>query len=196
MLTLNDVLNLPGETDTNLVSTSDNLTCGLTIHDFSCAEFDVPSATRLEEFFRVDANHSLSMDVCNFFENPFHIKYHFHSSVLRMPVIMNRLMFTVEEPIADLRVIERCYFRGEEFASYSWEFPDPCFPNETYMWDQRYTRSIALDALEDQMIAHPWQVTMDSFVVADNRLIRHTKASFKYSAEVNAPSNECPVRQS
>lgn len=192
--TLDDVLAMDGRAKDYLTTHSDDF-IGLNIREFSCGEYFESTNERYEFFRCSDSDFDFDAIVAaprapeHSLGNPNHVSYQFHPSVLRMPVIRNRWVFTVEKPdFGDLTILERFFFRDREFASYEFKLPatESWLEGDAHVWDQTYRRSAKLDELEADMIANPWETRSDTFVFCDRRLIKHAKASYSYKSKVSS----------
>mmetsp|Transcript_37288 Transcript_37288/g.116604 ORF Transcript_37288/g.116604 Transcript_37288/m.116604 type:complete len:234 (-) Transcript_37288:585-1286(-) len=114
------------------------------------------------------------------------IRYNFSEDVLRMPVISTSLVFSVGgREIDNFRMIERHYFRDQLVKSYDFTFGF-CIPGSTNEWEAVYAVPGLDESLIEDMINHPYETRSDSFYFANDTLIMHNKASYKYTKEDGA----------
>lgn len=92
------------------------------------------------------------------------INYELSEDFLRLPNISTTLVFSVgQEPLTDFRMIERHYFRDQLIKSYDFSFGF-CIPGSTNTWEAVYALPPMDNALIDDMIAHPYETSSDSFL--------------------------------
>jgi len=114
------------------------------------------------------------------------INYELSEDFLRLPKISTTLVFCVgQEPLTDFRMIERHYFRDTLIKSFDFSFGF-CIPGSTNTWEAVYCVPPMDPSLIDDMIAHPYETSSDSFYFVGGKLIMHNKAFYKYIPETNA----------
>jgi len=114
------------------------------------------------------------------------INYELSEDFLRLPKISTTLVFCVgQEPLQDFRMIERHYFRDTLIKSFDFSFGF-CIPGSTNTWEAVYVVPPMDPSLIDDMIAHPYETSSDSFYFVGNKLIMHNKAYYKYIPENNS----------
>ncbi|KAL3775541.1 hypothetical protein ACHAW5_001560 [Stephanodiscus triporus] len=111
------------------------------------------------------------------------IKYTLSEDVLRLPVVSTSLTFTVgENPVANLRMIERHYFQNQLVKSYDFSFGF-CIPLSTNSWDAIYDVPPLNEDIIQKMIENPFETVSDSFYFVGDELIMHNKARYQYVKE-------------
>ncbi|KAJ8609334.1 hypothetical protein CTAYLR_009120 [Chrysophaeum taylorii] len=111
------------------------------------------------------------------------INYELSEDFLKLPRIATSLVFSVgDEPLRDFRMIERHYFRDKLIKSYDFDFGF-CIPGSKNTWDAVYVMPPLEPSLVDNMIAHPYETSSDSFYFVAGRLVMHNKAYYKYIRE-------------
>lgn len=111
------------------------------------------------------------------------INYELSEDFLRLPKISTTLVFSVgQEPLTDFRMIERHYFRDQLIKSYDFSFGF-CIPGSTNTWEAVYALPPMDSSLIDDMVAHPYATSSDSFYFVGDKLIMHNKAFYKYIPE-------------
>lgn len=109
------------------------------------------------------------------------IRYTFPPQILNLRTIGTTLFFSVgENPVSNLRLIERHYFRNTLLRCYDFLIPF-CMPVTTNTWEAIYPLPVLSAAQKQEIIAHPYEVKSDSFIFVDSRLIIHTRAEYNYS---------------
>lgn len=109
------------------------------------------------------------------------IQYTFPPAILNLRTIGTTLFFSVgENPVSNLRLIERHYFRNTLLRNYDFLIPF-CMPNTTNTWEAIYPLPVFSAAQKQEIIAHPYEVKSDSFIFVEDRLIIHTRAEYNYS---------------
>jgi len=93
---------------------------------------------------------------------------------------IHSLTFRVgNEPLNNFRMIERHYFRNQLIRSYDFSFGF-CIGGSMNTWEAIYDMPpISASTIED-MVAHPYDTTSDSFYFVGNEMIMHNKASYRY----------------
>lgn len=111
------------------------------------------------------------------------INYELSDDFLRLPAISTTLVFSVgQRPVSKFRMIERHYFRTKLIKSFDFSFGF-VIPGSTNTWEAVYDLPPMDSALIDDMIAHPYETSSDSFYFVDDKLIMHNKAYYKYVRE-------------
>ena len=84
-----------------------------------------------------------------------------------------------EQPIKNMEMVERHYFRGKVIRSYSFKFGF-VIPNSTNSWEFIYDLpELTADEMRE-IIQAPWEVKSDSFFFAEGKLIIHNRAIYNY----------------
>lgn len=114
------------------------------------------------------------------------VKYTVSEDILCLPCISTSLTFKVggNEPISNLRLIERLYFREKLIKSYDCTF-GYCIPGSTNQWDCIYDLPPLKYEIVEEMIDSPFETVSDTFYFAGEELIMHNKAAYKYIREGN-----------
>ena len=109
------------------------------------------------------------------------IQYHFGPQFLDFRNLSLRLEFNVvsEEPVKDLILIERHYFRDRLLINFEYKFPF-CMPKSKNDCEFIYDLPVLTDEEKRDMIENPWEVQSDSFFFHEGRLIIHNKAAYSY----------------
>ena len=79
-------------------------------------------------------------------------------------------------------MIERHYFRDRLIKSFDFSFGF-CIPGSTNTWEAVYAMPPMDKELVDDMVAHPYETSSDSFYFVGDKLIMHNKAFYKYVPE-------------
>ena len=109
------------------------------------------------------------------------IKYHFGPDFLRLQTVGLTMMFGIgPQPIRNLEMIERHYFRGRCIQEFSFTFGF-VIPNSTNEWEFVYDLPNLTPEEKQEIIDAPWEVKSDSFYFAEGRLIVHNRAEYNYS---------------
>lgn len=88
-------------------------------------------------------------------------------------------MLSKDEPLKDLVVIERHYFRDELLSQFEFKFPF-CIPGSTNNWQFVYNLPEIPEDKRQEMIEAPFETRSDSFFFAEGKLIVHNKAAYSY----------------
>ena len=83
-------------------------------------------------------------------------------------------------PIQNLEVIERHYFRGRVIQDFSFKFGF-VIPNSVNEWEFVYDLPDLTQEEKQEIIDAPWEVKSDSFYFADDELIVHNRANYNYA---------------
>ena len=84
------------------------------------------------------------------------------------------------QPIQDLEMVERHYFRGRVIQDYGFRFGF-VIPNSTNEWEFVYDMPEFTQEEMQEIIDAPWEVKSDSFFFAEGRLIIHNRAEYNYA---------------
>lgn len=110
------------------------------------------------------------------------IKYHFGPDFLQLQTVGLTMMFGIgPQPIQNLEMIERHYFRGRVIQEFSFKFGF-VIPNSTNEWEFVYDLPNFTPEEMQEIIDAPWEVKSDSFYFAEGRLMVHNRAEYNYSA--------------
>lgn len=111
------------------------------------------------------------------------INYELSEDFLRLPAISTTLIFSVgPRPVTNFRMIERHYFRKKLIKSFDFLFGF-VIPGSTNTWEAVYDLPPLDPRLVDDMIAHPYETSSDSFYFVDDTMIMHNKAYYTYVRE-------------
>ena len=109
------------------------------------------------------------------------IKYHFGPDFLRLQTVGLTMGFGIgPQPIQNLEMIERHYFRGRVIQDYGFRFGF-VIPNSTNEWEFCYDMPQFTEEEMQEIIENPWEVKSDSFFFAEGRLIIHNRAEYNYA---------------
>lgn len=86
-----------------------------------------------------------------------------------------------DQPISNLRMIERHYFKNELLKSYDFTFGF-CIPGSVNTWEAIYNVPPLKEEDVRDMIAHPFEAVSDTFFFVGKELILHNKARYRYEA--------------
>ncbi len=84
-----------------------------------------------------------------------------------------------DQPLQQLTLIEKHFFRGEILNEYEFNFPF-CVPNSTNQWQYVYELPQLSAEKQQEMIEAPYETQSDSFFFAEGKLIVHNKAAYRY----------------
>ena len=108
------------------------------------------------------------------------IKYHLGPDFLRLRTVGLTLNFGIgENPINELAMVERHYFRGKVIRSYDFKFGF-VIPNSNNSWEFIYDLPELSEEEMKEIVDAPWEVKSDSFFFADGKLIIHNRAIYNY----------------
>ncbi|CDW80742.1 gmp-delta subunit family protein [Stylonychia lemnae] len=109
------------------------------------------------------------------------VMYRFGPQFLELKTLSLRLEFNIvcEEPIKDLLLIERHYFRDRLLINFEFKFPF-CMPKSKNDCEFIYDLPNLTEEEKKEMIENPWEVKSDSFFFHEGRLIIHNKAAYSY----------------
>eukprot|EP00347_Sterkiella_histriomuscorum_P020011 403339439 len=110
------------------------------------------------------------------------IRYQFGPHFLELETLSLKLEFYVlgDEPIKDLLLIERFYFRDKLLSNFEFQFPF-CMPKSKNECEFVYDLPILNEEEKQEMIDSPWDAQSDSFFFVNGQLIIHNKAAYNYS---------------
>jgi len=110
------------------------------------------------------------------------VKYSFGPEFLDRRNIALKLEFRVlgTDPIEDLVVIERHYFKGRLLRSFEFKFGF-CIPGSKNETEFFYELPKLDEEEKKEMIERPFETESDSFFFANGKLIVHNKAVYDYS---------------
>ncbi len=109
------------------------------------------------------------------------IKYQFDENFLNYKTLSLKLVINVisEEPIENLTLIERFYFKDRLIRNFEFKFPF-CLPKSQNECEFIYDVPALTDEEKKEMIEYPWEAQSDSFFFVGERLIIHNKAAYSY----------------
>ena len=108
------------------------------------------------------------------------IRYNLGPDFLKLRTVCLSLTFSIgAQPINNMEMVERHYFKGEVIRSYDFKFGF-VIPNSTNTWDFTYEMPNLSAEKEKEIISEPWGVKSDSFFFADGKLIIHNRAAYSY----------------
>ena len=109
------------------------------------------------------------------------IKYHLGPDFLRLQTVGLTLRFSNgPQPIHNMEMVERHYFRGKVIRSYGFKFGF-VIPNSTNSWEFIYDLPQLSETEKAEIVAAPWEVKSDSFFFAEGKLIIHNRAEYNYA---------------
>ena len=109
------------------------------------------------------------------------IKYHFGPDFLHLQTVGLTMMFGIgPQPIQNLEMVERHYFRGRVIQEFSFKFGF-VIPNSTNEWGFVYDLPEFSPEEMQEIIDAPWEVKSDSFFFAEGRLLVHNRAEYNYA---------------
>ena len=108
------------------------------------------------------------------------IRYNLGPDFLKLRTVVLSLTFSIgDQPIQNMEMVERHYFKGEVIRSYDFKFGF-VIPNSTNTWDFTYDLPQLSPEKEEEIINNPWGVKSDSYFFADGKLIIHNRAIYSY----------------
>ena len=109
------------------------------------------------------------------------IKYQFGEAFFNFKTLSLKLEFNVvsEEPVKDLILVERFYFRDRLLRNFEFKFPF-CLPKSKNECEFIYDVPVLSEEEKKEMIDNPWEAQSDSFFFVGDKLIIHNKAAFNY----------------
>ncbi|XP_043477115.1 protein unc-119 homolog [Leptopilina heterotoma] len=109
------------------------------------------------------------------------VRYQFTPQFLKLKTVGATVEFLVgNQPVNNLRMIERHFFRDRLLKTFDFEFGF-CIPNSKNTCEHIYEFPTLPADLIAEMIANPFETRSDSFYFVDNRLIMHNKADYAYN---------------
>ena len=167
------IKNLNNYTDNFLCSTKDNL------YNIRFIQFTVRDLDSNYTLFEVFEEENFDEDLEN---TEYPMKYHLGPDFLDFNNIGTITKFSVgNQPVRNLLVIERHYFRKKLVKSFEFKF-DFCIPNSINNWETIYNIPELDNDIKQDMINNPWETKSDSFYFVENKLIMHHKAEYNYSS--------------
>ena len=110
------------------------------------------------------------------------IKYHLGPDFLLLRTVGLTMNFSIgKQPIQNMEMIERHYFKGKVIRDYGFKFGF-VIPNSTNSWELVYDLPELTEAEMKNMAQSPWEVKSDTFFFANGRLIIHNRAEYNYSS--------------
>ena len=109
------------------------------------------------------------------------IRYHLGPDFLNLRTVGLTLYFSIgKQPIKNMEMIERHYFRGKCIREFSFKFGF-VIPNSTNSWEFMYDLPELSEELHAEITQAPWEVKSDSFFFAEDQLMIHNRAAYNYS---------------
>ncbi len=107
--------------------------------------------------------------------------YRFGAQFLEFKNLALKLEFNVvgEEPVKDLVLIERHYFKNKLVRNFEFKFPF-CMPKSKNECEFVYDLPALSEEEKQEMIASPGEAKSDSFFFVGERLLIHNKAAYSY----------------
>lgn len=87
-----------------------------------------------------------------------------------------------DDPIKDLELIERHYYKDRLLSGFEFKFPY-CIPNSKNDFEFVYDLPRLNEQEKQELIDNPWETKSDSLFFANGQLIIHNKAAYNYSDE-------------
>lgn len=111
------------------------------------------------------------------------IRYSFPPQFLDITTLGTAITFSVgPQPVSNLLMIERHYFKDHLVKSYDFSFPF-CIPNTVNTWEHIYELPRLSHSEKEEIVQNPWESKSDSFFFVDGVLIMHTRAEYDYSGQ-------------
>ena len=108
------------------------------------------------------------------------IKYHLGPDFLKLQTVGLSLKFkNGEQPVKDMLMIERHYFRGRCIRSYDFRF-DFIMPGSENSIELIYDLPQLSEEEHWAIVNKPWGVRSDTFFFVEGRLIIHNRAVYNY----------------
>ena len=85
-----------------------------------------------------------------------------------------------ENPVPNLLMIERHYFRGKCIKSFEFKFGF-CMPNTTNTLEMIYDLPQLSPQEMHDMISSPWETKSDTFFFVEDKLVIHNRAEYNYA---------------
>ena len=171
------VRGLTGPTDNFLCRLSDN------VHKLSFKGFTIRDMVSNVTLVDVPQDEISDEDELSEMDDPTKrlIKYHMGPDFLRLQTVGLTMRFGIgPEPVQNLEMIERHYFRGRVLKDFTFAFGF-VIPNSVNEWESIYDLP---ELTEDEMAeisAAPYEVKSDSFFFANGKLIVHNRAEYNYA---------------
>lgn len=109
------------------------------------------------------------------------IKYHLGPDFLELKTVGLTMYFSIgPQPIQNMEVIERHYFRSKCIREFSFKFGF-VIPNSTNSWEFIYDLPDLTEEEKDEIKQAPWEVKSDSFFFGNGKLMIHNRAEYNYS---------------
>jgi len=109
------------------------------------------------------------------------VKYHFGPDFLLLKTIGLKVDFSVgDNPVPNLLMIERHYFKAKCIKSYEFNFGF-CIPNSKNSWEVIYDLPQLSEEEKAEMVNSPYETKSDTFFFVDNKLIIHNRAEYNYA---------------
>ncbi|KAF6211217.1 hypothetical protein GE061_014333 [Apolygus lucorum] len=107
-------------------------------------------------------------------------RYDLTPEFLNIPTLGATVEFKVgPEPIQELRMIERHFFKDKLLISHDFTFGF-CIPNSVNSWEHTYEFPTLPLHVRNAMISEPYFTKSDSFYFANSVLILHNKAEYSF----------------
>ena len=110
------------------------------------------------------------------------IRYQLGPTFLDLAAVGTEIEFTVgEQPIYNLLMIERHYFKGMLVKSY--EFLNPfAMPGSLNTWDVVYSLPELSPEWKQELINNPYETRSDTFYFIGDKLVMHNIAEYSYQS--------------
>eukprot|EP01025_Chloroclados_australasicus_P011053 TRINITY_DN14795_c0_g1_i2.p1 TRINITY_DN14795_c0_g1~~TRINITY_DN14795_c0_g1_i2.p1 ORF type:complete len:343 (+),score=21.66 TRINITY_DN14795_c0_g1_i2:83-1111(+) len=138
-----------------------------------------------------DPDHEFPEDIDPELEDMYrHVRYSFPRALLQCKNIKTQLTFSVgPNPVPNLRLIERHYFKGDLVREYDMKFGF-CIPGSTNTWEAIYDMPLYSDKQVQEFVDTPEGHHSDSFYFVGDELILHNKATYSYFDEAGEDEEE------
>ena len=115
-------------------------------------------------------------------EDDWIVKYDLGPDFLDLGTIGMEVQFKVgEEPVKNLLLIEKHYFKDELLKAYEFEFGF-WIPNSTNTWENIYELPELDDETKLDIITNPYETKSDSFFFIEDQLVIHQRCVYSYDA--------------
>ena len=109
------------------------------------------------------------------------IRYHLGPDFLNLRTVGLTMYFSIgAQPINNMEMIERHYFRGKCIREFSFKFGF-VIPNSTNSWEFVYDLPELSEEMHAEIVQAPWEVKSDSFFFTNGKLMIHNRAAYNYS---------------
>lgn len=109
------------------------------------------------------------------------IKYHLGPDFLQLQTVGLTMLFGIgDQPINNMEMVERHYFRGRVLRQFSFRFGF-VIPKSTNSWEFVYDMPDLTPEEKQEIIDAPWEVKSDTFFFAEGKLIIHNRAEYNYA---------------